>query len=328
MSAGKIILIASFFLQTPYMEAQHINWDNINLASAEAKMLAITNSGAEQTNSLIILAFDTKEGKISVYLPPLSFSVTISGRVYLEPTGKDSSRNLAALQLYRLSVGDVIIPVQRGSFTLTLPGGLNSETIPLQLKNTEGQVIKTESLSVTKTSANSTGFLIPPYIVSGNATSVRGIFDGNMVNTSLTINEEKAALLAESPSQLYFTTTASQTGPATVMCTENGKTQTSISNLLKLDLTADKTNLRRGQQTQIHIQISGLEGLKENVPVTITNTSPSVITLEGGNTQQLTIVPSKNAAAGVFTISRNIHSIKNGGFSVSVTVSPFSPAIH
>ncbi len=320
----KKILTLILLLSCIQPKAQVINWDNINLASTEAKILERAGSQSEQTNLLLAKTFDIKEGKINVFLPPLSATVTLSGTVYLEPTGKDSSRNLTALQAYSLSLGDQVIPVQRGSFQLRLPADPGSGMISLQLKNSGGQIIKNEQLPVTKAPVNSSSFIIPTYIVSGEPASVTGNFDGNITNASVKINGEKIELLAESASRLYFTSTANHTGKSTVECKENGITQTSASNILKLDLSVDKTNLRRGQQTLFHIKISGLEGLEEKVPVTIQNTSPSVITLEGGNTQQIVVVPQKDAPLGALEITRTIQSQKNGNFSVSVTIIPFS----
>lgn len=320
----KMMLAGWLLLSVLQLKAQNLDWSKINLAGPEAKILESASSQPAQDQQLITQSFDTKEGKITVYLPPLSSTITISGTVYLEPTNKDSSRNILALQSYRLNLGDQAIPVQRGSFLLNLPADPGPGTISLQLKNSGGQIIKNEQLPVTKAPVNSSGFIIPNYIVSGNAASIKGSFDGKLGNTSVNISGEKVQLLAESPSHLYFTSTGNHTGPSTVEVKENGKTQTATSNILKLDLSAPKTNLRRGEKTEIHITINGLEGLTVPVPLKIENTSPSVITLEGGNTQQITVVPRNDAPAGVFVTTRNIVSQKNGSFSVTVTIIPFS----
>ncbi|NOT51584.1 MAG: hypothetical protein HOP10_09930 [Chitinophagaceae bacterium] len=323
------IFVVVFLLPLSRMQAQSL-WDNINLASVEAKVLGNINT-EKQNDRLIIQTFDTKEGKITVYLPPLSPGAVVSGTVYLEPGGrlsKDSSRNLTVLQSYHLSLGELNIPLQRGSFQLQLPATSGNGTTVLQLKNSTGETVKTGQLSITNAYIVKNSFTIPPYAVSGDAATITGSFDGNISNTSVMINGEKTELLAESTSQLFFKSPEKFTGKVTIECKEKGTTQTSPVNILKLDLTADKTNLRRGEKTLVHIKISGLEGLEEKIPVTITNTSPSVITLEGGNTHQITIVPKTDAPSGIFEITRNIQSLKNGSFSVSVTINPYSAAVN
>ena len=148
----KKILPIILLLSCIQMEAQLINWNIINLAGGEAKIRRVVGSQPVQNNLLIDKIFDTKEGKINVYLPPLSSTVTLSGTVYLEPTGRDSSRNLMALQSFNLSLGNQVIPVQRGSFQLQLPNDPSPGNISLQLKNSTGQLIKSEQLPVTKPS--------------------------------------------------------------------------------------------------------------------------------------------------------------------------------
>ncbi len=314
-------------LSCTQVNAQDINWSIINLANADAKILSVKPPRPEPYKPVIIQPFDTKEGKISVYLPPLSSTVMLSGTVYLEPTGKDSSKNLMALQAYHLSLGDQTIPLHRGSFQFILPVDPENEMTSLQLKSNTGQIIKSEKLPVTKATINPGGFVIPAYIVSGDQACIAGNFDGNSSNTSVKINGENAELLAESPSRLYFTTHTAYHGTATIECTENGHTQTTKTNVLSMGLMADRTSLRSGQQTLLHIKINGMEGLKEKIPVTIQNNSTSVISLEGGNTQQLIIDPQKETAAGMLEITRTIQSLKNGNFSVSVHIIPSSSAI-
>lgn len=324
----KISLISIVFLSAlPLMQAQSV-WDQINLVGHEAKVLNI-RVHEEKEPMINFPSFETKEGKLQVFLPPLSSGALLSGTVYLEPngTGKDSSRNLEALKSHLLKLGDILIKAERGSFSFQLSAASPSG-VPLQLQTSTGQIINTQTLPVTQTSIPVSNFSIPSYMVSTDAATIKGNFDGNITTTTVSLNGQKAILLAESPSRLYIKTPANITGSVTIQCNETGATQTARTNILSLKLSADKTNLRRDQQTQIHIQVSGLEGLEENVPVTITNTSPSVVTLEGGNTQQIVVIPSKDAPSGVFTISRNILSLKNGNFSVSVTVSPFSSAVH
>ena len=316
------------FLLSTIQAATQVNWDKIELAGAEAKILG--SAGIEQNRLLIIQTFETKEGKISVYMPPLSSGVMISGTVYLEPNGKtikDSSQNLLALQSHHLSMGDAVIPVQRGSFRLQLPTDPGSGMISLQLNNSEGQLIKSEQLPLTKAPGQSSGFTFPPYMVSGDQAIVTGSFDGDITNTSVKINGEKAELLAESSTRLFLKTTSSYTGYVIVECAENGTTNISKTNVLKLYITVDNPDLRRGQQTRLHIKISGMEGLKESVPVTINNTSSSVITLEGGNTQQINVVPESDAPSGVLETTRNIQSLKNGNFTVNVIIIPFTTTL-
>ncbi|MBI5858822.1 MAG: hypothetical protein HZB42_14415 [Sphingobacteriales bacterium] len=318
------IIFSGILCSSLPVQAQSV-WNNISLVGNEAKILSIP---AIREPLINYSAFETKEGKINVYLPPLSSSVTLSGTVYSEPNGrngKDSSKNLEALKSYLLKLGDILIKAEGSSFSFQLPAASPSG-VPLQLQSSAGQVINTQTLPFTQATVPARNFSVPPYMVSTDAATIKGNFDGNITNTSVTANGQKATLLAESPSRLYIKTPDNITGPVTIQCNEGGSTQKASTNIISLQLSADKTNLRKGESTQIHIKVAGLEGLSTNVPVNITNASQSVINIEGGNAQQIVIVPSRDAASGVYETTRAIQSLKNGGFSVTVNVIPFSAA--
>lgn len=314
----KKMIIGLLVFSTMSSSAQ-IDWNSINLAGTEAKILNVPKEPA-----INFTYFETKEGKIQVFLPPLTSGVTLSGTVYLEPNGKtskDSSRNLEALRSNLLKLGDILIKAERGSFNLQIPPS-GSTGIQLQLQSSTGQLINTQTLPFTTTNIPAGNFSAPAYAVSTDAATIKGSFDGNLANTLITVNGQKAIVLAESPSRIYMKTPGNITGPATIQCNEGGTTQTARTNIISLELSAGKTNLRKGENTQIHIKVVGLEGLSANVPVNITNTSPSVINLEGGNTQQIIINPQKDAVNGIFETTRNVQSMLNGSFSVSVNISP------
>lgn len=310
-------------LSAIYTKAQTgIDWGKIELVGAEAKVLNVSAG-----SGLIIKTFEVTEGIVSVYLPPLTPGATISGTVYTEPKGKDEkekTKNLASLQAYLVTLGPENIPIQGNSFSIPVTAAIpRVNTLPLNISTAAGQLIKSEPLPVsTITPINTT--IIPNYAVIGDASMVTGNFDGKLSTTSLKVNGQPVQILAESPSAIYFNPSQSTPGRTTIEVTDNGKTQTGSINVLKLDLSAPKTNLRRGEKTTISINVTGLEGIKTNVPVNIQNTSPSVVTLEGGNTQQIIIDPAKDVSGGSFQTTRSVQSLKTGSYSVTVTIPPAS----
>lgn len=317
-------MFITFFYVTGRANAQvNINWNDINLAAAEAKIIAVIPPA--DPGPLNIQSFETREGKITVFLPPLSSGATISGTVYLEPDGrteKERGANLTVLkQAYNLTLDNLNVPVQSNSFQLQIPTTQGS-SVPLRLTTSGGQLIKSEQLQLTSLPSSAIRISIPPYVVSGDVTALPGNFDGSSKTTSLKINGENITVIAESPAALYFNAPATQTGPSTIECSDKGKTKTARINVVSLGLSAEKTNLRRGQQTQIHIKVTGLEGINEKVPLTIENRSPAVITLEGGNNQRVTILPA-DTQEGVYNTTRNIQSLITGGFSVTVLILPY-----
>ena len=91
--------------------------------------------------------------------------------------------------------------------------------------------------------------------------------------------------------------------------------------MLQLKISAGKLNLLRGKATSLSIDISGLEGLETAVPITITNNSPSNISLEEGNNQEISIQPNGNE----YQLRQAVRATQGGGFSISVNIEPDTP---
>jgi hypothetical protein len=91
-----------------------------------------------------------------------------------------------------------------------------------------------------------------------------------------------------------------------------------------VNLTAPKTNLLKGEHTELHVEVNGLQGIKEPVPLTLE--SNGVITMEGGMYQSLWIQPSQVGADGRYTTTRGITGVQTGGWSSTATVvtTPFN----
>jgi hypothetical protein len=316
----KKILTIAILLASVNVQAQ-VEWNSLELASPQAK---IYNQPVISPPTPLIQNFETKEGRITVYAPPLSAGITISGTVYMEPRGrsaKETTKNLAALQSYTLMLNNSPLLLQGNLFTTQLPTGQTHTA--MALKNKTGKIVLSKEIPLTSPSFSGQGFSIPPYTIAGDVNIVSGNFDGNIGTTVLKLDGQQSELLAESPSLLFFKPSTGKTGPVPVECMDKGSSTAGSTHLISLHLTADQTNLARGQQTTLRIQVTGLDGLKEKVPFRIENLSPSVITLEGGNTQLQTITPYSDALNGRFVTTRKIRSQQSGGFSVQVSLIPF-----
>ncbi|MGH9932604.1 MAG: hypothetical protein ACREA9_25655, partial [Pyrinomonadaceae bacterium] len=177
-------------------------------------------------------------------------------------------------------------------------------------------------------------FIFPPVGQTGRPLEIVGPFDGDSSNTTLSWtvvrstvqdfekNTENVSggfgLLAESPRKAVFTAPTNVTGPIELHLTE-GQTQTTGNfRNVGVNLSAPKTNLMKGEKTTLTVQVNGLEGLKEPVPLTLD--SRGVITMEGGAFQPLTIQPSQVGADGRYTTTRGITGVRAGGWSATATV--------
>jgi hypothetical protein len=101
---------------------------------------------------------------------------------------------------------------------------------------------------------------------------------------------------------------------------EGGTTTEGTIRILGLDLSADKLDLRRGEETRLQVEVRGLEGLEEPVPIEITNQSPAVVRVEGGESQGVTLRPADVRPDGTAVVERDVTGRKPGGFSISAVV--------
>ncbi len=181
-------------------------------------------------------------------------------------------------------------------------------------------------------------FTIPNLGQQGRPIVINGPFDGNASNTTLrygpadrtvhefvkqsdNISEGSGFLrtLAESPRKIVFESPTNVTGSIGIMVKEGDGTPTKGTyRNVGVNLSAPKTNLLKGEKTTLTVQVSGLEGIKEPVPLTLE--SKGVITMEGGIYQPLIIQPSQVGADGRYTTTRGITGVQTGGWEATATV--------
>jgi hypothetical protein len=177
-------------------------------------------------------------------------------------------------------------------------------------------------------------FIIPPLGQTGRPILITGPFDGNASNTTLNWaalrtsvqdfekNTENVSggfgLIAESPRQAVFTAPENVAGPMELHLTEGNTRSTGTYRNVKVNLTAPKTSLLKGESTELHCEVSGLQGLTAPVPLTLE--SHGVITMVGGTYQPLVIQPSQVGADGRYSTTRGITGVQAGGWGATATV--------
>jgi hypothetical protein len=177
-------------------------------------------------------------------------------------------------------------------------------------------------------------FQLPALGQKGRPVEIFGPFDGNSSNTTLNFNAVRSAvqdfekntenvsggfgLIAESPRKAVFTAPTNVTGPIELHLNEQDiKVQGNYRNV-GVNLRAPKTNLLKGERTTLTVQVTGLQGISQPVPLTLD--SRGVITMEGGSYQPLVIQPSKVGADGRYSTTREITGVQTGSWTATATV--------
>lgn len=303
-------------------------------------------------NGLQIATFDTLQGRVIVRLPDdMRAGDTISGTVISEPKGsteEERNRNSGVLNgcvvqiqgqnfpVNKGNVGPMVIPPDRRPTGPGIPPQLDSffdVFVSVDLGNSPlGRVripLLPSDAVITPDPKITPNFIIPPLGQTGRPIVITGPFDGNSSNTTLRTsvqdfekNTENVSggfgLLAESPRKAVFSSPVNVTGPIQVTVKDGGMQTTGNYRNVGVDLTAPKTSLLKGESTELRVQVNGLEGIKEPVPLTLE--CKGVVTMTGGNYQPLTIQPSEVGADGRFTTTRTVTGVQTGVWEATATV--------
>ncbi len=180
-------------------------------------------------------------------------------------------------------------------------------------------------------------FRLPSMGQQGRPLEIFGPFDGDASNTTLMYGPARSTVqdfekntenvsggfglirpLAESPRKCVFEAPSTFTGPIQLFVKDAKTNTTSPYRNVGVNLTSPKTNLIKGEHTTLKVEVSGLEGIKSPVPLTLE--SKGVITMEGGMYQPLMIQPSQVGSDGRYTTTRGITGVRTGGWEGTATV--------
>lgn len=169
-------------------------------------------------------------------------------------------------------------------------------------------------------------YRVPAVGQSGGPIRITGAFDGDLSNSSVRIGGKPAQPMAESPRQLVMRGPEEPAPPAPIEVSERGRViAAGTYRNVSVRLSAPLTNLLAGQHTTLAITVTGLEGLQDTLPVRLTNRSPDVVRMEGGDEQTLCVRPDEVSTTGAWTKTRGLTGVHAGGFSIHTDLTPGPP---
>lgn len=288
--------------------------------------------------------FNTDYGIIKVYLPEnIRPGELISGTIEAEPKGSNTrqiEKNLAELKKYTISFNNEKFPVGiienlfsfiahkdrqffqvielhhisgQKPFTLSVPSGGSGDSDPRDF------LIWQSSSSEGQNELNRC--IVPTHALTDAPMRITGPFDGDASNTKCTLNGQPMQVLVESSSQCQVLYPAYGQGLKTFHVSENGQEKcTRQTSGVDMQVTTGNLKLKKGQSTFIDIKITGLENLPDKATLTVTNITPSVVSMTNGNLQIIPIWPLKDSAGGVFSLHCSAVSLNAGTFSVNINL--------
>ena len=285
-----------------------------------------------KTHSVTTITAD-EIGKVRIITPNELLSKEIfSASVKIEPGGKkekDIAKNTETLNKSILDLGGNSFPLSQinsGPITLTEDFIKN---LPIKITGPDGKILHQSilpGLFISPLGQSST-FQFPTHALVGSPFRIFGPFDGNSGTTKCTVGGKPAQIIAETPRQCIIEFPADAKGPTTITISENGVTVTENIGGVDFTVTAGRMNLKRGESTHLDVLITGLQNLKENATLSVTNVSTSVVTMVGGNVQVISIPPSGITGAGTYDKRYNIQSLQTGDFSININLDLPEPPI-
>ena len=283
------------------------------------------SSSSETSNGLRTVTLTAPRGNVFVYLPEVIVAGdTISGTVSTQPKGKDEQekkQNADRLDNYRIKIVDETMTLKEGwRKAVHVPEG--AKTAEVTLSDEQGKELAKAFIALFRLAELSTAGnpYFPPLGQSGRPYPITGVFDGNSANTTVKIRDANGNVIAESPRSIVVEIPKTVVGPNNINVNDNGNATSGSFRALKIDLTAPKTSLLKGESTELHVEVQGLQGITEPVRVQIQNQTPQNINITGGNTQNILINPSQVTTGGTFNWTTPVTGTGSGGFNITGTI--------
>ena len=282
--------------------------------SATAKSSAIVDSNETMTT----VDFITGSGVIRLNLPnEIRCGDTISGIIQIEGRGK-SSRYEKKLNEYVLKIGEYEAYVRLGSYRLTIPKDATS--LPVTLLNSKGSERGSAQIDVISSAdkPSSEGYSSPACVEANKPIKVEGTFSGDFRITNVTTNGRPALILTESPRVMVFQTPDNIIGAMKVEVKQGDWKYKSELNALSISSTMVTRKIERGKSHSLLVRISGMKPDGPSVMVKLTNLTPGVVNLEGGDVQSI----GAKSDTGTWEVRREVHGARAGRFRLKAHLIP------
>lgn len=279
---------------------------------------------------LIFLQLTTNEGKINAYVPEgIREGETFSGT--MESLGTVSS---GTTFYYTMTLAGQSATVKDGAFHWKMPEN-SGGYMRLRFANMQGEELAVTELRVLRAQEHKEPPLpgaeqlhLPPMIQAESPAPVFGPFDGDSSTTHIEIGGEQLTVLAELPGKAIVAGPRNALGVTSYAIkkgTAEGRGQTRV---LHIERKFPHVSQRNGNRGKLHVRVTGLEGLKEDVPLKFEISMPHAGFFEAtppysyfvSEEQYRFILPKEVGKDGSFTADRNITRLVNGPLDVKANL--------
>jgi hypothetical protein len=270
--------------------------EDLEAALMDKRYVSYTGPTYAANGSTLVFTGTVTEGEMATASVIGPNGATLSG-VVVEVDGEEYVSD---------SKGRIVFPVAVGLTTLvaTLPG---SDGVASRIP-----VVSPSAAPVATTLALDD---VPSVVQNGQNFPVSGSgFSGDAEQNTVALGDQEVSVLAASPSELVVAAPAGSplgSQPLTVSNAQ-GSSEPVDMTVIGMRLESGDTALHTGQKGRLRLVV---EGTDAPVPVTVTNRSPQVVHLEGG--ESMKVVTSGGADNSVPV---GFRAVGPGGFELSATL--------
>jgi hypothetical protein len=158
-------------------------------------------------------------------------------------------------------------------------------------------------------------FKLPKLGIATHPIVAKGVFSEN---SSLSIGEHEAQLLAMSPRTLVAVSPKDVVGLTTIRVKEGAVEKTAEFRNLSIAFEIDQNELLKHQSTTARLRVQGLEKLSQPVRLQLVNRTPDVISVQGGEDQTIVLGPGGEhvSGEGIATVARRVRAQRAGNFRI------------
>jgi hypothetical protein len=318
-----------------------------------------TPAGTEAALVGVVFATDVRRGERTtgtVVTDPQRYEnrpdvVVLKATVHL-PKGPDGNPVLTGTTV---TMGGGLAQPADGPLTCDVPKS-GGATVTVQPPSRPAVPAGEVPVKETPLSPTSAAISAPPTCASGDPMRIAWRFDGDSANTRVRVGGQPARVIAETPRSCVTQIPADvPPGPVEILVTERGRTRRLRIAAIRLRMSADQPDLRRGESTKFHVVVEGLNGIPDvawlsgpdsafldrahldraspgtripgptepgHILLTIENASRETTTLAKSTGEVIRLVIRKRdvSAKGTYAYHGVARSLRDGRFDVKATV--------
>jgi hypothetical protein len=297
---------------------------------------------SESAEGLHKITFDRIEGRVVLRIPdePAAGDV-LTGTVVAESKGttaEERRENAGVLSGYNVAIEEASTTVSGRVLRWTVSAALAGGAAAVALRDGSGKELARAPLPVNPARPQvtpsappaSADFELGNFAQAGHPLEIPGRFDGDFANTKLTLGGQPLELIAERGAPgggpagaLIAAVPSDASGVSDLALREGDARVVEPIHVVAPQLSAEKLELHPGESTVFRCRLPDLQQLAEPISLALANATPTIVHMQGGDAQTLTIAPEDVPADGVYELQRTLTGTPiTGPFSITASLLP------